>query len=183
MSPEWSQQQARGRSDGCGSFLPVRWTGPWGLFSTFFHSRSAVPLLRSPERVVSTHLLTSGGALGSGSTGPLWHGTLSSGMCLLSKLQYSLANTATSAQHRQTKALDVLCYKVDRMGCANASMLENCGTMSQSSHSGLQAFDPTVTARSLGTMPSPTLKQSSHDMSSPPAIQQNPHESLFPHAV
>lgn len=152
-------------------FSPGQMGRTLGAFSTFFNSRAAVPLLRSPECVMSTHLLTSAGALRSGSTGPLWHGMVSSGMCLLGKLQYSLANTATSALPRQTKPLTALCYKADQMGCANASMLQNCEIMTQSSHSALKAFALTATARSLGTTPSPTLKQSSRDMSSPPAIQ------------
>lgn len=50
---------------------------------------------------------------------------VSSGMCLLGKLQYSLDNTATSAQCRRTKPLNCLWYKADQTGCANASVLEN----------------------------------------------------------
>lgn len=79
------------------SFLQIRWSGPWGIFSTFSHSRTVVPILRSPECVVSTRLLISAGALGSGSTGPLWHGMVSSAMSFLGKLWYSLDNTATSS--------------------------------------------------------------------------------------
>lgn len=160
------------------SFLQVRWTGPWGLFSTFSHSRAAVPLLHSLQHVVSTHLLTSAGTLGSGSTGPPWHRMVSSRMCLLGELQYSLANTATSDQSRQAKPLKGLCYKEDQ-----TSVLENYEIMSQSSRLALQAFGLTATASSLGTTPTPILKQSGHDASSPPAIQRNRLKSLFPHAI
>lgn len=103
---------------------------------------------------MSTHLLTRAGALGSGSPGPLWHGTVSSGMCLLSAVQPIQLLHISVGKPNPLKG----CV-TDRTGCANASVLENCSIMSWSSHSALQVFGLIATACSHSTTPSLTPKQ------------------------